>query len=136
MSLVKKCLYCGAEYSDATEVCPTDHHDLATLVVYAESPISPPQVSGRAPSGWVCFLYFILTIVANLTVVMNWPYVINTAFRAWQCFLFCVMPIFLGVYLPFRCRGSLSAWCVSGLATIAALFWSFVVVAGLLPVIF
>ena len=135
MSLVKQCTYCGAEYSDAIEVCPTDHHALAALVVHAESPIRSPRVSGRAPKGWVCFLYFILTLVANLTVVMNWPYVINTTLLSWQCILFCMTPIFWGIYLPFRCRGSLIAWCVSGLATTAALFWSFVGFAGLLPII-
>src|SRR5512135_1448066 len=86
------------------------------------SKLNHQQRAGRAPSGWVCLLYFSVTVLVNLSVLAMWPKFVRPAIAA-QCLAFAVIPIVWGVYLPFRCRSSAAAWSVSGSASLGALGW-------------
>ena len=92
---------------------------------------APSEGQQRCPIA----LYFIMTVVLNLAVLVMWPKVVNTAAVAEQCLAPCLVPIFWGAYLPFRCHKGSVAWAVSGTAIVGALLWTCMVVFGLLPVI-
>jgi len=87
------------------------------------------------PRRWMCRLYLVVTVVVNLSVLVMWPKVVNTAAVAKECLPLCLVAILWGVYVPFRCHRGFAAWIVSGLAILGALFWLWTVMVVLLPLI-